>query len=218
MTEENSQSDSKLLQAGLSPVADAHKLPKVRNAEVSKKSILVAAKDAFSVRGYDEVGLREIAQAAQIDPALIIRYFGSKEGLFREVLAQHLCVGDLIKTEENDYAVRLAKVVMGQGDPLTEKALLLLSRSQASEIAGPLVREAIENKLMAPLIQKLSTLPGMTFPEIRVPLLIALLTGMSEARNVARYSTFHGPQQTLSITLLVKIITDVLFTEFESKN
>ena len=53
-----------------------------RDAEATRQAILDAAADAFCRRGYDGAGTRDIAGAAGVDPRLITRYFGSKEGLF----------------------------------------------------------------------------------------------------------------------------------------
>jgi AcrR family transcriptional regulator len=55
----------------------------------AKSAILKAADAAFSQRGYEHATVRRIAAEADVDPALVVRYFGSKEALFREVLLQH---------------------------------------------------------------------------------------------------------------------------------
>ena len=54
--------------------------------EATRQAILAAARELFASRGYDQVGLREIAAAAGATAALVNRYFGSKEQLFRAVL------------------------------------------------------------------------------------------------------------------------------------
>jgi len=43
------------------------------------------ARDMFDQRGYSATSVRAVAAAAGIDPALVIRYFGSKEELFLHV-------------------------------------------------------------------------------------------------------------------------------------
>ena len=63
---------------------------KPRDAERTKRALLVAAIDLFSVHGYAEVGVRDIAAKAEINPALVTRYFGSKRGLFAAALDQVL--------------------------------------------------------------------------------------------------------------------------------
>ena len=59
---------------------------KKRNPIATRAAILDAARDRFLRESYDSVGLRDIAARAGVDVALIGRYFGGKEGLFREVL------------------------------------------------------------------------------------------------------------------------------------
>src|SRR3546814_10089362 len=48
--------------------------------------LLAAARERFLRESYDSVGLRYIAGGAGVDVALVGRYFGGKEGLFREVV------------------------------------------------------------------------------------------------------------------------------------
>ena len=43
--------------------------------------ILRAARDAFAENGWAGTTIRSIARAADVDPALVYHYFGSKEGL-----------------------------------------------------------------------------------------------------------------------------------------
>src|SRR3546814_4717843 len=57
-----------------------------RDATATRAAILTAARDRFLRDSYDSVGLRDIANGAGVDVALIGRYFGGKEGLFREVV------------------------------------------------------------------------------------------------------------------------------------
>jgi TetR/AcrR family transcriptional regulator len=56
------------------------KLPDVRDA------LLSAARKLFARRGFHEVSTREIARAAEVNPAMIHYYFGDKEGLYRAML------------------------------------------------------------------------------------------------------------------------------------
>ncbi len=58
-----------------------------RNAEDTRERLLRAGKRLFSEAAYEHVQTREIAALANVDAALVNRYFGSKEGLFSEVVA-----------------------------------------------------------------------------------------------------------------------------------
>lgn len=55
------------------------------SAEQSRARILAAARIALTRAGYDTVGVREIAEMAGVDPAMVPRLFGSKEAVFTEI-------------------------------------------------------------------------------------------------------------------------------------
>jgi AcrR family transcriptional regulator len=49
--------------------------------------LLASAHTLFSERGYDGATTRQIAELAEVDPALIARYFGGKNGLYIAAVA-----------------------------------------------------------------------------------------------------------------------------------
>ncbi len=51
-----------------------------------KQRLIEAATLLFASRGFDGVGIREIAAAADANSAMVAYHFGSKEGLYRAVL------------------------------------------------------------------------------------------------------------------------------------
>ena len=60
--------------------------PRARNAEATRAAILEAARALFARVGYDLTSLRDIAIEANADAALVKRYFGGKEALFKAAL------------------------------------------------------------------------------------------------------------------------------------
>jgi TetR/AcrR family transcriptional regulator, regulator of cefoperazone and chloramphenicol sensitivity len=58
--------------------------PKQDNPE-TKARILAAAEDLFAERGVSGTSVREVAERATVNSALVHYYFGSKEGLYRSV-------------------------------------------------------------------------------------------------------------------------------------
>jgi AcrR family transcriptional regulator len=64
----------------------AIRAPRRRNAADSRERLLRAAQEVFSERGYDRATLREVGQRAEVDPAMIARYFGGKAALYLESL------------------------------------------------------------------------------------------------------------------------------------
>lgn len=59
---------------------------RVRDPEARKERILEAAGGVFAKAGYADGSVREISLKARVNVASINYYFGSKEGLYREVL------------------------------------------------------------------------------------------------------------------------------------
>src|SRR5271169_5423013 len=70
-----------------------------RNAAATRQAILVSARRAFARAGYDGVGLREIAQGAGVTAMMVNRYFGSKERLFKEVVAGAIATPSILTCE-----------------------------------------------------------------------------------------------------------------------
>lgn len=55
----------------------------------NKEKILICALDLFADKGYDAVGVQEIVEQAGITKPTLYHYFGSKEGLLRELLTTY---------------------------------------------------------------------------------------------------------------------------------
>lgn len=51
----------------------------------SRQRIRAAARDLFAEHGYDRTTVREVAEAAAVSPALVVKHFGSKAELYAEV-------------------------------------------------------------------------------------------------------------------------------------
>lgn len=53
-----------------------------RRSDATKAAILEAARERFAADGYERATIRAIARDANIDPSMVMRYYGSKERLF----------------------------------------------------------------------------------------------------------------------------------------
>ena len=54
--------------------------------EDTRERILDSARRLFAQRGFERASMRVIARDAEVDPALIVHYFGSKQALLEECL------------------------------------------------------------------------------------------------------------------------------------
>jgi AcrR family transcriptional regulator len=61
-----------------------------RNSEQTRARILAAARKEFARKGFDGARVDAIAQRAQTSKRMLYYYFGTKAGLFRSVLENHV--------------------------------------------------------------------------------------------------------------------------------
>ena len=68
------------------PRRPRHAPPRARNPELTKRDILVAAREEFCERGLDGARVDRIAERASANKRLLYHYFGNKEALYETVL------------------------------------------------------------------------------------------------------------------------------------
>ena len=153
----------------------------------TREAITEAARRQFAELGYDRATLRGIAGEAGVDPALVMRFYGSKEALFREVMALPPTVAEamagLAHGPTESVGRRLAEVIVGMlEDPRSRSIVLGRIRSASSHPeAAALVRETVERdvgRLVAALTDD--------EPETRAVLVGSQVVGLALARHVVR--------------------------------
>lgn len=155
--------------------------PRLSAAE-SRAKILNAARIAFTRAGYDTVGVREIAAAAGVDPAMLPRLFGSKEALFREI-ADHAFslepafVGP-IEALGAEVARHLTQPIDQNVDPDAFDEFAFLLRSVGSPVAAPILSAALQESFIRPLGERMSNSDA----EARAALITAYVLGFAVLR------------------------------------
>jgi|TARA_R100000149_G_scaffold25276_2_gene9525 AcrR family transcriptional regulator len=155
--------------------------PRPRNAAATRASILEAAQDRFARESYDDVGMRDIAGDAGVDPALIVRYFGSKEGLFRAAL-DHCHEGStLLDGDRETFATRIAhEIVYGTKSPKKMQGLQIILRSMSSARAMEVVQQQSCEQFMNPL----TTWIGGDHGAVSARMAAALMMGMTVSKEI----------------------------------
>lgn len=155
-------------------------LPKPRNAAVTRETILDAATRRFAAEGYDDVTLREVAGDAGVDPALVVRYFGSKEDLFAAAL--DCCDGDdWLDGDRATFGERMAQELV-YGDKEDDfRRLQIMMRSASSAKAQEIVQRVAAERFYGPLAEWL----GEPDAAVRARLVAALMVGMELKRDLA---------------------------------
>ncbi|WP_407551815.1 TetR family transcriptional regulator [Streptomyces sp. Pv4-95] len=80
-----------------------------RRSEVTRAAILAAAKDRFAADGYERATIRAIAREAGIDPSMVMRYYGNKEGLFAAASEIEVRAPDLSGVPRDELGARLVR-------------------------------------------------------------------------------------------------------------
>lgn len=73
-----------------------------------RERLLLSAIDIFTLRGYAAATVREIVEAAGVTKPVLYYYFGSKEGIYSEILKEALEVfkGSLMKSDQSGKSAR----------------------------------------------------------------------------------------------------------------
>ncbi|GGU37154.1 TetR/AcrR family transcriptional regulator [Streptomyces coeruleorubidus] len=118
----------------------------------TRESIVSAARALFLERGYRRTTVRAVAEAAGVDPALIAYHFGSKKGLFADVMqfqcANALTVDDVLDGDPAALPDRLIDAVTD----LWEDADFLQLTARGGE-AAEVIREYLERELLTRLVE-----------------------------------------------------------------
>ena len=153
----------------------------------TREAIADAARRQFAELGYDRATLRGIAGEAGVDAALVVRFYGSKEALFREVMALPPAVAEamagLADGPPATVGRRLAEVIVGMlENPRSRSIVLGRIRSASSHPeAAALVRETVTRD-----VGRLVAAVTDDEPEIRAVLVGSQIVGLALARYVVR--------------------------------
>ncbi|HZW34781.1 MAG TPA: TetR family transcriptional regulator [Isosphaeraceae bacterium] len=176
-----------------------------RDAAATREAILAAATRRFAVQGYERAGVREIAADAGVTAALVNRYFGSKEGLFAEVIERALDMGNLLEGRRGDLADHLARLMVYGREDSPERVytpLLLLLRSAAEPGAVKLFRRDL-NRTELPLLAEQI---GGDAAAVRAVMVMAQLTGFAIMYHVLRPKAFADARGEELVALLSRTL------------
>jgi AcrR family transcriptional regulator len=149
---------------------------------------VAVARRAFGARGYDATSLRSIAAEADVDPGLLIHYFGTKEGVFRAALEVTIQPDQLFAGLEDLDRREVAEQIV-------RRYLSMLDRPEARDVVLGLVRSAVSDEhaadmlrdlLLQALLTSLVPLTAKPDAQLRASLIVAQLIGIAILRHVAR--------------------------------
>lgn len=111
---------------------------KRRNAEKTKARILAVAQDTFATLGYSHAGIRDIAARADVSSPMVLRYFGTKAGLFEAALIDAMKLEELLAVEREKFGQFLIAVFSDDSREVKPPSIVALAAGdpEARDIAG----------------------------------------------------------------------------------
>lgn len=153
----------------------------------TRDAILEAAIGSFTAKGYAQTTIRGVARTASVDPALVMHFFGSKDGLFASAIRQSMPVELLAAAFEGDpedLGVRLATRYLALWDDPERGARMaaIVHAAAATPAAADLLKELMRQELVRPLAELLDR----EHAETRALLAATQLLGVAMLRYVLR--------------------------------
>ena len=178
-----------------------------RDASSTRSDLLRSARALFSSSPYSHVTTRAIAADAEVDAALIARYFGSKSELFREALLGddleppfHL--ENAIYGRVEDIPSSLARYVYFSRDDGDPDPLLEFLHSVAEPDAKALLRPMIVDAIVSPLAARLrASGQARDQADRRARLAASIIIGTSITRTVLTLSPSEQEQDAIEADL-----------------
>ncbi|RWQ78929.1 MAG: TetR/AcrR family transcriptional regulator [Mesorhizobium sp.] len=122
---------------------------KPSKSDRTRAQILKAARLLFAEHGYDGASIRDVAAHASIDPAMVIRYFRSKDELFARAAVIDLQLPALRVLDRNAVGETLIRRFLEIWEsPASGPGMAILLRSATSnEFAAEKLRDVFGNQV-----------------------------------------------------------------------
>ncbi|MDF3146740.1 MULTISPECIES: TetR family transcriptional regulator [unclassified Streptomyces] len=154
-----------------------------RRSEATRTAILDAARERFAADGYERATIRAIAKDANIDPSMVMRYFGNKEGLFAAAVAIDLKLPDPASLPRDEVGRALVTHFLAMWEE--NEVLTALLRVGATNQAGAERMRGIFGEQLLPLARRVCPDPEQA--SARAALASSQLLGLALTRYVLRF-------------------------------
>ncbi|WP_069166292.1 TetR/AcrR family transcriptional regulator [Nocardia altamirensis] len=153
-----------------------------RDSAGTRAALLGAAQELFAEKGFERATVREIAGRAGVNQALLFRYFGSKDELFRAAIADQ---GRRVLEEgpvDGLFGRLLARALAPEGSVAQGYWLQAALRSSGHDEGASAIRRELGDEY----VRALSSLTEGPDSELCADLLLAWLLGIGLMRSVHR--------------------------------
>jgi AcrR family transcriptional regulator len=152
-----------------------------RSSERTKAAILAAARERFGASGFQAATIRAIAADAGVDPAMVMRYYGSKDKLFAAAADFDLRFPELAAGDRAQVGRAVVRHFLERWEG--DEALVILLRSSATNGEAAQRMQEIFGTQLEPLV---ATLVPAGESGVRAGLIATQILGMALCRFVLR--------------------------------
>lgn len=158
----------------------------------TSEAILEAARAQFAEHGYTRATIRGIAAQAQVDPALVHHFYGTKEALFAAAMRLPVLPSQVLSTALEgrlgepgigEFVVRTA-LTLWETDGLKETFLGLLRSAVTSDEAARMLREFVAESILGTITRVVGVKGSAAEVEYRAAMVATQMVGLGLARLV----------------------------------
>lgn len=174
----------------------------------TRAAILAAARDQFAAGGYRGATIRGIATQADVDPALVHHYFGTKRQLFAETLQLPFDPARIVTIVRDgapsEAGERIARTLLGFWSNDTVRATMesLLRSALTDDESLETYREFMFDTVVLPLVSAIA-------PD-HVPLRAGLLASQIIGLTFVRYLAEVEPLASADVETVVAAVAPTL--------
>jgi AcrR family transcriptional regulator len=155
---------------------------KSTKSDRTRAQILAAAQALFAEHGYQNTTIRDVAARASIDPAMVIRYFQSKDELFARAAAIDLSLPALKASDAGTIGDTLIRHFLDVWEGSGKGMAIMLRSATSNEFAAEKMREVFA-KQVGPVI---ASVGSKSSAARRAGLVSSQLLGLALCRYVLK--------------------------------
>lgn len=162
---------------------DTESVSKPLRSQPTRDRILAEARRLFAEQGYERTTIRAVGAAAEVNPSMVLRYYGSKEDLFATAAAIEFRMPDLAALPLKQRGEALVRHVLERWDAGDELPALL--RAAATHDAAQRRLAEVIQQQAAPTI--IRVLPEEK-RQARLAMIVMQIAGLVLSRYVLKLS------------------------------
>jgi AcrR family transcriptional regulator len=177
----------------------------------TRGQVLAAARAEFATKGYAGTTVRGIARAADVDPALVHHYFGSKDGVFAAAMELPLSperVDAALAGPPEGLGERLVRLLLAVwGDEHARAPIQgMLASALTHEEAAERLRGFVTSALLGRAAERLE----LRDAELRVTLAASHLVGLAVLRFIVKVEPLASASEDEVVAVVAPVIQGYL--------